>query len=229
MKMFLWMLFLGCLIAGVLNGFHVSGVGSADAFVGPDPAVIPHDALRLRIIANSNSPADQHVKRVIRDKVIAFIGLHMESIRTPEAARQVLIQEIPAVEKLAESVLRHYGEPYQAVTTVGPAQFPTKLYGDRVYPAGLYQALRITLGKGAGQNWWCVLFPPLCFVALSDGDAIAATQAFPDYPPLAVRMVTGPNGKKIPVALRLATLDYGEELFKWVGAEWNSIWHLTAL
>lgn len=224
-RVWVWILLLGCLIAGVLNGFQVTGVGAQSAFVGPDPQVIPRDALRLRIIANSNSPADQHLKRVVRDRVIALIGRRMVGITTPAAAKAELIRSIPAVEALAEDVIRHYDAHYGAVTTVGPAEFPTKLYGDRVYPAGVYQALRITLGRGAGQNWWCVLFPPLCFVALTDGDAIAATSAFPDYPPLAVRMITEPDGKKIPVALRLATLDYGEQFVKWFAAEWTTLWH----
>lgn len=219
MRTWIWLLILGCCIAGLLNGFQVTGVGQADAFVGPDPKVIPHDALRLRIIANSNSPRDQNIKRAIRNRVIAMIGHDMENISTPQAARAELIKQIPTVEAVAESMLKAAGLPYGAVTTVGPAPFPTKLYGNRVYPAGVYQALRITLGKGQGQNWWCVLFPPLCFVALTDGDAIAATSAFPDYPPLAVRTITEPDGKKVPVALRLATVDYGEELLKWVHAE----------
>lgn len=229
MRVWLVIIFLVCCIAGVLNGFQVTGVGAAHAFVGPDPQVIPQDALRLRIIANSNSPADQQIKREIRDRVIAYIGTELAHVTTPAAARAELIHQTAAVEAMTMAMLRQAGEAYSATTTVGPTQFPAKLYGNRVYPAAVYQALRITLGKGAGQNWWCVLFPPLCFVALTDGDAIAATKAFPDYPPLAIRMVTAPDGRKIPVALRLASLDYGEQLVKWAGAEFGSLWRQVTL
>ncbi|PWI57964.1 stage II sporulation protein R [Sulfoacidibacillus thermotolerans] len=210
---------------GILNGFQVTGIGKAHAFVGPDPNVIPQDALRFRVIANSNSPWDQNLKRDIRNRVIAFIGEKMAHVTSVSQAQIVLQHSVPEVEAIAIAMLKKYHAPYGATTTFGFAHFPTKLYGDKVYPAGTYKALRITLGKGAGQNWWCVLFPPLCFVALSDGDAVAATAAFPDYPPLAVRYIKNPDGKgRIPVALRLAVVDYGEELLKVIRADFA---HLT--
>lgn len=225
MKQWIWIALFGVAIAGLLNGLQLTGVGRAHAFVGPDPHVIPHDALRFRVIANSNSALDQHVKREVRDEVIAYVGARMASIRTPLAAAQELRRLVPAVERLATATLRKAGVSYAAQTTFGPAPFPTKLYGNRVYPAGTYQALRITLGRGQGQNWWCVLFPPLCFVALSDGDAVAATKAFPDYPPLAVTSVPNPNGHgRIPVQLRLAVVDYGEEALKVLTAEFQNVW-----
>ena len=225
MKMWVAILALAATVVGLLNGFQVTGVGRADAFVGPDPSVIPQDALRFRVIANSNSPQDQQLKREIRNRVIALIGDRMANVTSLQQARIALRQEVPRVEAIAETMIHRAGMPYGAVTTFGPAHFPTKLYGSKVYPAGVYQALRITLGKGAGQNWWCVLFPPLCFVALSNGDAVAATKAFPDYPPLAVTYVTNPDGHgRIPVALRLAVVDYGEELLKIMSAEFGQLW-----
>lgn len=185
-------------------------MNTVDAFIGPNAAVIPSDALRLRIIANSNSPADQNVKQQIRDEIISLIGARMAHVTSRAEAKQILIQAVPAVEALATAKLRSEGFPYTAQTAVTPTVFPAKLYGNRVYPAGTYMALRVILGRGAGQNWWCVLFPPLCFVALADGDAVAATQSFPDYPPLAVTHILQPNGKTTTVALRLAIVDYGE-------------------
>lgn len=222
-----WMVIVVLIVGlfGIMNGFQVSGVGKAHAFVGPDPQVIPQDALRFRVIANSNSPWDQNLKRDIRNRVITLIGEKMAHVTTVAQAKEVLKDSVPQVEAIALAMVKKYHAPYSATTTFGLAQFPTKLYGDKVYPAGVYKALRITLGKGAGQNWWCVLFPPLCFVALSDGDAVAATAAFPDYPPLAIRYIKNPDGHgRIPVALRLAVVDYGEELLKIISADFA---HLT--
>ncbi len=227
MRTWVWIIILISGIYGLLNGLQVTGVGRSDSFVGPNPSVIPQDALRLRIIANSNSPTDQHVKREVRDRVINLIGERMQGVKTPQQAQTVLEHAVPEVEELAKVLVRQTGMHYSVSTSFGKAQFPTKLYGSRVYPAGIYSALRVTLGHGAGQNWWCVLFPPLCFVALSDGDAVAATKAFPDYPPLAVTYVTGANGKgRVPVDLRLAIVDYGEQYLKELIATFSSVVHL---
>ena len=211
MKTMMAIMLLVATMTGFWNGFHVTGVGQQDNFVGPDPRVIPAHALRFRVIANSNQPQDQAVKRQIRNRVIAYIGPRLDRVTSLTQAKVVLAKAIPAVEAIATSTLRAAHMPYGAATALGPTVFPTKLYGNKVYPAGTYEALRITLGQGAGQNWWCVLFPPLCFVAMSDGDAVAATKAFPDYPPLATSYVKAPDGKEIPVALRLAVVDYGSE------------------
>lgn len=223
-RTWIWILIFLCGIVGLISGLNTTNRGIADAFVGPNASVIPQDALRLRIIANSDTPADQHLKREIRDRVISLIGRDMQGVQTPAAAAQVLRNAVPQVEAIAQQMVRAAGLTYGAQTVFGATKFPVKLYGNRVYPAGVYEALRVTLGAGAGQNWWCVLFPPLCFVALTDGDAVAATRAFPDYPPLAVTQVQDPSGKTIPVALRLASVDYGEQLLKTVSAQFSTLW-----
>ena len=110
--------------------------------------------------------------------------------------------------------MKQKGYPYAVHTDVGQVPFPTKLYGNTVYPAGNYEALRIVIGSGLGQNWWCVLFPPLCFVDIASGDAIPNTGGFPDLPPLETLSVPGVDGKPENVQVRMALLDYGEELWK---------------
>jgi stage II sporulation protein R len=95
------------------------------------------------------------------------------------------------------------------------------VYGDQVYPAGTYEALRITLGSGEGQNWWCVLFPPLCFVDITEGDAVPNTGKFPDLPPLETIQVPGQDGTQKDVQVRLALLDYGEMAWKAVQRLWH--------
>ena len=94
---------------------------------------------------------------------------------TIEEARKVMKEHLPFFQQLAEKTLQKHGLDYDVKVDFGKVSFPTKLYGDHLYPAGKYEALRITLGQGEGENWWCVLFPPLCFVDMSTGDAISKT------------------------------------------------------
>lgn len=137
-----------------------------------DPG-IPEQSIRLRILANSDAPEDQLVKRVIRDEVIRQMSEWVTEPDGIEAARGAVQGHLLELEALVGSVLEMSGYNYDYRVELGQVPFPTKIYGSKVYPAGDYEALRITLGKGEGQNWWCVLFPPLCFVDGKAGVAVA--------------------------------------------------------
>ncbi|KXG44666.1 stage II sporulation protein R [Tepidibacillus decaturensis] len=139
-----------------------------------ESATIPDQAIRLRIIANSDSPEDQWLKRKIRDEIVAQLDPYATKVKTIEEARAVIKEHLPAFQELVEKTIKDNGFSYSEPPKVelGIVPFPTKMYGQTVYPAGEYEALRITLGAGKGQNWWCVLFPPLCFVDISTGDAV---------------------------------------------------------
>ncbi|MDN4592794.1 stage II sporulation protein R [Polycladomyces subterraneus] len=143
---------------------------------GEKKPVIPKQAIRLRILANSNSAQDQWLKRQVRDAVIAEIGTWAQRPRNIVEARQAIRSRLPLFHTIAERTVRQHGYTYPVKVDFGLVPFPTKLYGDQVYPAGYYEALRITIGKGQGDNWWCVLFPPLCFVDMSNGDAVPQTK-----------------------------------------------------
>lgn len=137
---------------------------------------IPQESIRLRILANSDSASDQAVKRHVRDAVVAEINswIQSTSTQTIEEARQSIRGHMKDIEKVVAAQLRERGFTYSFKAELDVVAFPTKIYGSKVYPAGDYEALRITLGSGAGQNWWCVLFPPLCFVDAVSGEASAA-------------------------------------------------------
>jgi stage II sporulation protein R len=135
-------------------------------------SAIPEQSIRLRILANSDSVADQVVKRTVRDAVIAQMNTWVKEPDGIENARRVVREQLPALKQLVETDLASLGYNYGAQVELGQVPFPTKMYGNRVYPAGDYEALRITLGRGDGQNWWCVLFPPLCFVDAVTGEAV---------------------------------------------------------
>lgn len=180
----------------------------------PHDAAIPSQALRLRIIANSDSTADQNTKRAVRDAVVVQVAKLVSGAQTEAQAQQIVTTALPQLRATAARVAAQRGYTYAVTAAVGEQPFPTKLYGNQVYPAGNYRALVITLGQGAGQNWWCVLFPPLCFIDIASGDAVPNTAGFPDLPPLEILNIPGPTGRAEPVQVRLATLDYGEEVWK---------------
>ncbi len=130
---------------------------------------IPSESIRLRILANSDMPADQLLKRDIRDRIVASMNEWVKGPETLEEARVIVGAQLPELEAQVGAMLAERGLAYPYKVELGSAPFPTKVYGSRVYPAGDYEALVVTIGTGEGQNWWCVLFPPLCFVDIVGG------------------------------------------------------------
>lgn len=138
--------------------------------------VIPDEAIRLRILANSDSEEDQALKRKVRDAVNAEITVWVAELTSIEAARELIQERLPEIEKIVARVLvEEKSNQNYSVDYGRNVQFPTKLYGQFLYPAGEYEAILISLGEAEGANWWCVLFPPLCFLDFSTGDAIEAS------------------------------------------------------
>ncbi|MGI8316605.1 stage II sporulation protein R [Halobacillus mangrovi] len=148
-----------------------------DAQPGESYQVIPDEAIRLRILADSNNQEDQQLKRKVRDNVNAEITKWVEDLTSIEAARELIQDRLPEIEAIVGSTLKEAGlQQAYTVDYDSTVSFPTKLYGNYVYPAGEYEAILITLGKGEGDNWWCVLFPPLCFLDFSNGTSVAAEE-----------------------------------------------------
>ncbi|MFD1780350.1 stage II sporulation protein R [Fredinandcohnia salidurans] len=138
--------------------------------------VIPDEAIRLRILANSDSEEDQALKRKVRDAVNAEITVWVAELTSIEAARELIQERLPEIEKIVARVLEEEKSNQSYSVDYGRnVQFPTKLYGQFLYPAGEYEAILISIGEAEGANWWCVLFPPLCFLDFSTGDAIEAS------------------------------------------------------
>ncbi|WP_026583407.1 stage II sporulation protein R [Bacillus sp. J33] len=138
-----------------------------------EPMVIPNEAIRLRILANSDNGEDQELKRKVRDAVNEEITEWVEELTSIEDARDLIKSRLPEIQKIAEEVVAEEGSDQKVNTDFGKVSFPTKLYGQFLYPAGEYEAILITLGEGKGANWWCVLFPPLCFLDFSNGVAVS--------------------------------------------------------
>lgn len=137
--------------------------------------VIPQEAIRLRILANSDLDQDQNVKRLVRDEVNKEITNWVSALTSQDEAKSVIKEGLPELQKIAENVVAAEGMDQSVKVEFGKVKFPTKLYGQYLYPAGEYEAVLITLGKGEGANWWCVLYPPLCFLDFSTGNAVRST------------------------------------------------------
>lgn len=135
--------------------------------------VIPNEAIRLRILADSDAEKDQAIKRLVRDEVNKHITLWVQDLTSLDDARNIIQSKLPEIQAIAEEVVASQGSAQSVKTEFDKVQFPTKLYGQFIYPAGEYEAILITLGKGEGANWWCVLYPPLCFLDFSNGEAVS--------------------------------------------------------
>jgi stage II sporulation protein R len=135
---------------------------------------IPQESIRIRILANSDSAQDQALKGVIRDAVVASMQSWVNGPQTIEQARSIVTEHLPELDLLVGDMIRDRGYSYSHEVKLGVVPFPAKMFGNEMYPAGEYEALRITIGSGEGQNWWCVLFPPLCFVDTFTGESAAA-------------------------------------------------------
>lgn len=125
---------------------------------------IVNEIIRFHVIANSNSDEDQSLKLKVRDKVVEFVSSNLRDAKSLDEARQFLINNKSEIEDIAESVVNENGYFYSVTSTLSRENFPDKVYGDVVFPQGEYEAYRILIGEAKGENWWCVMFPPLCFV-----------------------------------------------------------------
>ena len=122
------------------------------------------EPFRLHIIANSDGTADQKVKLLVRDAILEDTADQTTACRDKQQAEHYMREHLSELEACANQVLAENGFGYTAQAYLGRFEFPDKTYGDVTYPAGEYDALRLVLGQGEGQNWWCVMFPPLCIV-----------------------------------------------------------------
>jgi stage II sporulation protein R len=162
---------------------------------------IPQESIRIRILANSDSASDQALKGVIRDAVEANMHSWVNGPQTIEEARTIVTEHLPELDLLVGDMIRERGYSYSHQVELGVVPFPAKLFGNEVYPAGEYEALRITIGSGEGQNWWCVLFPPLCFVDTFTSESAAAQNMNANVKPAATIAPAAAAQKKVVVNL----------------------------
>jgi len=149
--------------------------------VAADREQLDTELIRLHVVANSDSDTDQSVKLRVRDAVVESLTEAMADISDIDEAKAYLRENLPKIEQTAKTCLRGLGYDDTVTATLDTEVFDTRHYETFSLPAGVYDALRITIGEGAGKNWWCVVFPTLCIPATSDGfENVAAGAGFPD-------------------------------------------------
>lgn len=141
----------------------------AISYVNAVSTNIQDSVFRLHVIANSDSEEDQNLKYIVRDKVLEYINSISGNQTSKEEVIKLANENIDEIQKIAEDTLYENGYDYSVKLNIGNFAFPTKTYGDISFPAGYYDALKIEIGEAKGQNWWCVMFPPLCFVDVTSG------------------------------------------------------------
>ena len=174
-------LMLGVLCALVLGGW-----------LNQEQQQLADRVIRLHVIANSDDPQDQALKLAVRDRVLAKAETLYTAGTTREQALEILSSHLPELAQEGRTVVEEWGSDQPVTARIEQCWFPTKEYEDFALPAGEYTALRIVIGEGEGQNWWCVAFPPLCLGAASQSIEEAAQAG--SFTPGQVALMTGESG-----------------------------------
>ena len=168
------------------------------------------ELIRLHVVANSDRVEDQELKLLVRDAIITSLRQALADVRDTEQAKEYLQENLPKLQELANKTLDAAGSAQQAVVTLCREGFPTRQYNTFSLPAGIYEALRVTIGDGAGKNWWCVVCPSLCVPQTSQGFSdTAAGAGFPDA-------LSGALTGEEPYQIRFYLLDKLGELEKFL-------------
>lgn len=147
-----------------LISFLISSIKAYSQYVSED---LSDSVLRLHVIANSDTSFDQELKYVVRDSLINYMNELLSKYNSKEDILYYSQNHIQDLKKIAKQAIINNGYNYDVTVELGNFPFPTKTYSNISFPAGYYDALKVKIGKGKGQNWWCVMFPPLCFVDVS--------------------------------------------------------------
>ena len=152
------------ILLAMLGFYFLSMKGSA--------LIIPNEAIRLRVLANSNSKEDQELKLKVRDELQLYMYELLKDTKGIDQAREKIKQNLDQIEDCVNRTLQKYDSAIKFQVDFGLNYFPDKEYKSVVYPAGEYESVLVTLGEGNGNNWWCVLFPPLCLMEAEESDTV---------------------------------------------------------
>lgn len=167
--------------------------------------------LRLHVVANSDSAADQALKLQVRDAVLVQAAPLLEGLHDPNAAEEALLPHLDELALAGKAVLAQAGCHDTVSVSVEDQWFPTRNYDTFSLPAGNYRALRVVIGEGMGQNWWCVVFPPLCLASVTE--EVAETAANAGLSGDQISLITGQDGQYV---LKFRIIEWWQELMqKW--------------
>ena len=171
--------------------FGVLCILAAGSWLGEEQQELADSVIRFHVIANSNSREDQALKLAVRDRVLEQAqAVYPENATLPQA-RAALEGALDQLAQAGQAVVEEQGYDYQVTARMEQCWFPTKEYDGFALPAGEYTALRVVIGEGQGQNWWCVAFPPLCLGAAGETVDTAAQAGY--FTPEQVSLVTEEN------------------------------------
>lgn len=170
-------------------------------------STLAHQVLRLHVVANSDSDADQAVKLQVRDAILAAATPYLDGSENQEQAQQALEPHLTELAQAGAAALSAAGMDYPITVTITDQWFPTKEYTDFALPAGTYRSLQVILGQGQGQNWWCVVFPPLCVATVSEQSV--ATSASGILSEDQISLISGQDGEYV---LRFKVLEWWDAL-----------------
>lgn len=152
-----------CVLAGILISLVVTGI-MVNAKQSQMQEDLAKEVFRFHVLANSDSDEDQALKMQVKEAVIAYMKEEIPDSDSVETTKEWARNHLDAIVNLAKAVIREEGYDYPVIAEVTTCDFPDKTYGDITFPSGRYEALRIEIGEANGQNWWCVLYPNLCFI-----------------------------------------------------------------
>jgi stage II sporulation protein R len=191
---------------------------------------ISKKVIRFHVIANSDSDEDQAIKLKIRDAILMNMGTRLEQLQTKEESTKFLKGKLIEIENIADEILAKDRKTYRSKAYLQEFEFPIKSYGEITLPQGKYTALRVVLGNGDGKNWWCVMFPPLCFIDITRGLAseesnmelgkvldkkeLGKITSKKTKENLKMAKETSSNYKKSNIQVRFKTVDFIKKLLK---------------
>lgn len=156
-----------CCLLFSISGMFVSALGSRAQTISSLDTIqkgLSKQLIRLHVVANSDSDYDQSIKLQVKDGIVTYLQTFLSDVASKEESMDQIKEHLDLIEQKANELLLSLGITYTAKVTLGTAMFPIKVYGDITLPAGEYDALRIELGNVLGKNWWCIVFPNLCYV-----------------------------------------------------------------
>ncbi|WP_058485864.1 stage II sporulation protein R [Defluviitalea phaphyphila] len=159
------------LLSSIILGIIITGIfiNYSKQYSDAIQTSLSKSVIRFHVIANSDSDEDQDIKKEVRDAILQEMTPLLSTSNKIDITRNIIIQNMDKIKEIAENVIKERGKDYSVEVSLGPAVFPTKQYGDIVFPTGEYEALKVSIGEAKGKNWWCVMFPPLCFVDVTHG------------------------------------------------------------
>ena len=185
---------------------------------------LKENIVRLHVVADGDDEEAQALKLKVRDSVTAYTARLLENAKTAAESCAILQANIDSIQKVAQKRAEAEGCDLPVTARVGDFEFPVKSYGDIMLPTGNYHALKVTIGSGEGQNWWCVLFPPLCFVdttatAVSASGRASLQENLSDEAYAVIENRSDPEA----VQIRFKVVDFFENIAQKARLSWTNL------